>query len=76
MKAARIVAGILAFFPLTMLALFVCWPSALQHDYSSNWGLYELITLCPGIPILAVNYVLWFEPKIIKSIVHADRQEE
>lgn len=76
MKIARIIAGILAVFPLTMLMLFIFWPSVLQHDYSSNLGFYELITLCPGVPILAVNYLLWGDPKTINRVFYKEHQEE
>lgn len=76
MKIARIVAGILAAPFVALLILAVFWPDALRHNHSSAWATYELISLCPGIPILAVNYLLWFEPHIIQSIVHGNHQEE
>jgi len=39
-------------------------------------GFYELITLCPGVPILAVNYLLWGDPKTINRVFYKEHQEE
>lgn len=65
MKLARIIAGILAAIPLTMIIWAILDPSVHQPRNSP----FEYAYLCIGIPIMVANYLLWCEPDVVKYIV-------
>jgi len=62
MKTFRIIASILAIFPLTLLVDLI-----FLHPYLYGEGsLGELLYLAVGIPILTLNFWAWEYPEIIE----------
>ena len=62
MKTFRIVLGILAILPLTLLV-----DSIFLHPYYYGEGsLGELLYLAIGVPILTLNFWAWTYPEIIE----------
>jgi len=61
MKTFRIVVGILAIFPIALLA---------DHIFLSSYyvagSIGELLYLAVGVPILTLNFWAWTEPEIIE----------
>ena len=61
MKTFRIVLGILAIVPFILLMDNVLHPASYGPD-----SLGQLAYSVFGLPILTLNYWVWFEPTIIK----------
>jgi hypothetical protein len=65
MKTIRIVLGVLAIIPITLLV-----DNAFFHP--NNYGddsLYLVAYYVFGVPILMFNYWVWFEPIIIERFL-------
>ncbi len=61
MKTFRLVFGILALIPLTLLLDALLRPALYGEDSLGAW-LFLLV----GVPILTVNYWAWMYPEIIE----------
>lgn len=63
MKTLKIILGILAIIPVSLIIASIADPKFIMHNPAAEW-----VFILVGILIFVFNLWVWIEPEIIKTI--------
>ena len=63
MKTLKIILGILAIIPASLIIASIADPKFIMHNPAAEW-VFTLV----GIPIFVFNLWVWTEPEILKTM--------